>query len=179
MAQEALERAVAGPAAVAVHDDGHVLGQALGLQRRINSALLRGQLIDAQRAGRIQRTRLYIAFAASRAGAQGASVIDARRARARSGLGASRPQSPAHQSPSGAKYSDSRSRGVTSSTLAQAPMRCNRPSSGEFQTAPEGLKPEVILVQMRHATRPSPTQPRGPPGTPAPRACPDTSGTAQ
>ncbi len=180
VAQEALERALPGPAAVAVHDDGHMLGQALGLQRRIDRALFFGQLIDAQRAGWIQRNRLNITFAAQRAGAQGASVIDAGRDCARSGLGASRPkQSPAHQSPSGAKYSDSRSRGVTSSTLAQAPMRCNRPSSGEFQTAPEGLKPEVILVQMRHATRPSPTRPRGPPGTPAPRSCPDTSGTAQ
>ena len=65
VAQEALERAVAGPAAIAVHDDGHMLGQALGLERLIDSALLGGQLIDAQRAGRIQRTRLNNAFAAS------------------------------------------------------------------------------------------------------------------
>jgi hypothetical protein len=40
VAQKALERAAAGPAAVAVHDDGHMLGQALRLQRRIDGALL-------------------------------------------------------------------------------------------------------------------------------------------
>ena len=51
VAQEALERAAAGPAAVAVHDDGDVLGQALRLERRVDGALLRGQLMDAQRAG--------------------------------------------------------------------------------------------------------------------------------
>ncbi len=41
VAQEALERTLAGPAAIAVHDDGHVLGQPLRLQRRIDGALLR------------------------------------------------------------------------------------------------------------------------------------------
>ena len=40
VAEKALERTLAGPAAVAVHDDGHVLGQPLGLQRRIDGALL-------------------------------------------------------------------------------------------------------------------------------------------
>ena len=55
VAQEALERALAGPAAIAVHDDGDMLGQALGLEGRIDGALLGGELIDAQRARRIQR----------------------------------------------------------------------------------------------------------------------------
>src|ERR1035437_789331 len=62
VAEEALQRAAPGPAAIAVHDDGHMLGQAFGLQRRVNGALFRGQFVDAQRARRIQRTRLYLAF---------------------------------------------------------------------------------------------------------------------
>ena len=62
VAEEPLERAAAGPAAVAVHDDGHMLGQALGLQRRIDGALLSGQFMDAQRARWIQRNRLYNCF---------------------------------------------------------------------------------------------------------------------
>ena len=33
VAEEPLERAVTGPAAIAIHDDGHVLRQALGLER--------------------------------------------------------------------------------------------------------------------------------------------------
>src|ERR1035438_6746564 len=82
VAEEALERALASPASIAVHDDGHVLGQALGLQRRIDSAFFISQFMDAQRACRIQKSRLYITFAASKAGAQGASKIDAGRARA-------------------------------------------------------------------------------------------------
>ena len=60
MAEEALQRAVAGPAAVAIHDDGDVLGQALGLERRIDRALLRGQLIDTQRASWMQRNGLDV-----------------------------------------------------------------------------------------------------------------------
>ena len=64
VAQKALQRAVPRPAAIAVHDDGHMLGQALGLQRRIDGALLRGQLIDAQRARWMQGSRLFDAFAA-------------------------------------------------------------------------------------------------------------------
>jgi hypothetical protein len=55
---------VAGPAAVAVHDDGYVLGQALGLERRIDGALLSRQLVDARCEGRIQETRLFGALAA-------------------------------------------------------------------------------------------------------------------
>ena len=51
VAEEALERALAGPAAVAVHDDGDVLGQPLGLQRRVDGALLSSQFMNAQRAG--------------------------------------------------------------------------------------------------------------------------------
>jgi hypothetical protein len=50
VAEEPLQRAMAGPAAVPVHDDGDVLGQALRLERRVHSALFRGQLMDAQRA---------------------------------------------------------------------------------------------------------------------------------
>jgi len=51
MANKALHRAAAGPAAIAVHDDGHMLGQALGLEARIDGALLVGQFINAQRTG--------------------------------------------------------------------------------------------------------------------------------
>ena len=50
MAEKALERTMSGPAAVAVHDDGHVLGQALGFQRRIDGALFGCELMDARRA---------------------------------------------------------------------------------------------------------------------------------
>ena len=66
VAEEALQRAMAGPAAVAVHDDGHVLRQTLRLERRVHSTLLCGQLLDAQRGRRIQRTRLDAALAALR-----------------------------------------------------------------------------------------------------------------
>jgi len=41
MAEEALQRTVSGPAAVAIHDDGDVLRQALRLQRLINGAFFR------------------------------------------------------------------------------------------------------------------------------------------
>jgi len=51
VAEEALEGALAGPATVAVHDDGDVLGQPLGLQRRIDGALFISEFMDAQRAG--------------------------------------------------------------------------------------------------------------------------------
>jgi hypothetical protein len=47
VAEEALERAVSGPAAIAVHDDGHMLGQTLGLERVIDSPLFRGHLMKA------------------------------------------------------------------------------------------------------------------------------------
>ena len=40
MAQKALQRSVTSPAAVAVHDDGDVLGQTLRLERVIDRALL-------------------------------------------------------------------------------------------------------------------------------------------
>ena len=46
MSHKPLKRPPAGPAAIAVHDDGNMLWQALRLQRRIDSALLRAQLID-------------------------------------------------------------------------------------------------------------------------------------
>ena len=63
MAEEAFQRAMAGPTAVPVHDDGHVFGEPIGFQRRIGRALFRGQLMNAQRARRIQRTRLDFARA--------------------------------------------------------------------------------------------------------------------
>ena len=40
MSQKALQRPVPGPAAVAIHDDGDVLGQALRLERVIDRTLL-------------------------------------------------------------------------------------------------------------------------------------------
>ena len=54
MAEEALEGAFAGPAAVAVHDDGDVLGHARGIERVVDGALFGrkfvgpvGAMIDA------------------------------------------------------------------------------------------------------------------------------------
>jgi hypothetical protein len=51
MAEEPLQRAMAGPASVSIHDDGHVLRQALGLQGCIDGALLSSEFMDAQGAG--------------------------------------------------------------------------------------------------------------------------------
>src|SRR5208283_2659597 len=66
VAQEPLQRTIPRPPAIAVHDDGHMFGQALRLQRRIYCALLGGQVMDALRTSRIQGTRLNVALADSR-----------------------------------------------------------------------------------------------------------------
>ena len=47
MAEEALERALAGPAAVAVHDDGYVLGDFGGVELPVDGLLLGGELVKA------------------------------------------------------------------------------------------------------------------------------------
>src|SRR5579863_1852170 len=60
MAEEALQGTIPGPAAVAVHDDSHMFGQALRFQRRIYGALFRCELMNAQRAWRIQMTCLLL-----------------------------------------------------------------------------------------------------------------------
>ena len=47
MAEEALEGAFAGPATVAVHDDGDVVGDARGVELRVDLLLFRGELMEA------------------------------------------------------------------------------------------------------------------------------------
>ena len=47
MAEESLERAFAGPAAVAVHDDGDVLRDAGGIEPGVEGLLFGGELVDA------------------------------------------------------------------------------------------------------------------------------------
>ena len=73
VAQEPLQRTPARPAPVAVHDDGHMLRQTLGLQRDINGALLRGQLIDALAVGDGDKDSPLDCICGFHAGAQGAS----------------------------------------------------------------------------------------------------------
>ena len=112
---------LAGPAAVAVHDDGHVLGQTLRLQRRVDGALLRGQLIDAQRAGRNTRDSPLQCYCGFRPAPGGIRITPAAGSAAAGPNGrSSDPRSSARrQSPC------SRSQGAASSTVAQAPMRRN------------------------------------------------------
>jgi len=63
VAEESLERAAARPAAITVHDDGNVIGQALGLERGVEDTLLRAEVEDALCASKIQGSRLYSARA--------------------------------------------------------------------------------------------------------------------
>ncbi len=58
VAKEALERTASGPAAIAIHDDGHVLRNPLGLQQGIDGSLFRGELVNAQRASWMQSSSL-------------------------------------------------------------------------------------------------------------------------
>jgi hypothetical protein len=46
MAEETLERALAGPAAVAVHDDGNMLRDTVGLKRIVDCAFFARQFVD-------------------------------------------------------------------------------------------------------------------------------------
>jgi hypothetical protein len=48
MAEEALERAAARPSSISIHDDGYMLGHSFGLERGIDGALLRCQLVNAK-----------------------------------------------------------------------------------------------------------------------------------
>ena len=49
VAEEALEGALAGPAAVSVHDDGDVLRNARGIERIVDRALFARQFVDTIR----------------------------------------------------------------------------------------------------------------------------------
>ena len=49
VAEEALEGTLAGPAAVAVHDDGDVLGDAGGIERPVDIKLFGGELVETGR----------------------------------------------------------------------------------------------------------------------------------
>jgi hypothetical protein len=46
MAQEALQAALACPAAIAVHDDGYVVGQTLRVKAVVNRRFVRRQLMN-------------------------------------------------------------------------------------------------------------------------------------
>ena len=69
VAEESLERAAAGPAAIAVHDDGDVLGEPLGLEGGIDGALIGRELIDSQRAGWVQGIASLIIYEMSQCSA--------------------------------------------------------------------------------------------------------------
>jgi hypothetical protein len=131
MAEEALEGTMAGPAAVSIHDDGDMLGQALGLERRVNGALLRSQLIDAQGARRVQRTRLYVALAAWKPDAR----LERKGAmpRLEKGHGSDRPSNGGTLLLG--QISHGRSKGAATSTLAQAEMGRNRRNEGQQREA--------------------------------------------
>ena len=58
VAEEALEGALAGPAAVAVHDDGDVLGDARGIELPIDGLLFGGELVKPGGDAGCRRERL-------------------------------------------------------------------------------------------------------------------------